>query len=179
MIYVLLLTILAVIDSVFAGFRESAGSNPLLHKNNYFRLAMFKGGLVGVGVVCVIALTGAGHLIIVDSPAEIWTEYLKMFERMVQVYGVFATTVLTALFLYASPRPEVSSLVTVIVLGPFTLMRPVVILFGILWGLSDTTLSPGVVLFGLVTLGLMVNLERLIAWLNLNPKALDDQIRLR
>ena len=97
---------------------------------------------------------------------------------MVQVYGAYATIAIGAMFVYAIPRPEVSSLVTVLILGPFTLLRPVVIVSGAVWAAAaDPTL--GVIVFTATAGLLMGSLGKIIALLGINPRDLERQIALR
>jgi hypothetical protein len=46
---------------------------------------------------------------------------------MLRLLGAYAVLVVAALLLYASGRPEVRSLATVVILGPCTLIRPWVV----------------------------------------------------
>lgn len=69
-------------------------------------------------------------------------------ERLVLVYGVYATLVVVALGLYLSGSFDFGVLASVLVLGPFTLIRPWVILAGAAWAAwqADTVAAAGMAL---------------------------------
>ncbi len=178
MITALTLVTLALLDAAFAGFRDAAGRNPLLHKTHYYMLAMLKGALVGSLAVALIAATVGLGLWLTDDLDALWIDYLAAGRRMIAVYGAYGTIAILALFVYAIPRPEISSLVTVLILGPFTLLRPLVILAGALWAAMAAPRAE-IILFATAAAVLMGALEPALARLRTSPRDLDDQIHLR
>ena len=125
----LILVVLALMDTAAAGFRDAAGRNGLLDKVGYYRRAARLGalwGLVPVGVIAGVVL----GLTAVSPDPTLWSDYLRAGQVMTWIYGPTATLVAVAMGIYLSPRFEVRSLATVIILGPFTLLRPVVITAG-------------------------------------------------
>lgn len=130
---ILILIVLALLDTAAAGFRDAAGRNGLLNKDGYYRRAVRLGALYGIlpilGIACVVLGLAA-----LTSDPSLWGDFLRAGEAMVWVYGPTATLVALALGIYLSPRFEIRSLATVIILGPFTLLRPVVITGGAVAG---------------------------------------------
>ena len=173
-----MLIALALLDAAFAGFRDAAGRNPLLHKGRYTMLAMIKGALVGVVAIAIIAATVGAMLALAEDFDALWADCLAAGARMVKVYSVYGTIAIGAPFVYAIPRPEISSLVTVLILGPFTLLRPFVIIAGALWAIAAAPRAE-VVVFALVAGTLMAALEKIIGLIGISPRDLDAQIALR
>lgn len=125
----ILLGILVLFDAGLAGFRAAAGRDGRIAKGPYFRAAIgrsFVGALgllaLNVGVVAALVLTG---------PAETWATMTQAAEYAVWIFGAFATVTLAAFAFWFSPIEEYRLLSTVIVLGPLTLLRPLVIVGGL------------------------------------------------
>jgi hypothetical protein len=174
----LFLILLALLDAAFAGFRDAAGRNPLLHKSRYYGVAMVKGGLVGLMAVGVIAASVGAGLMLSQDTASAWSDCQMVGLRMAQVFGLYASIAIGALVVYAIPRPEISSLVTVLILGPFTLLRPLVIAAGVTWAFCA---APGSeTFFFAATAGLIMGtIEKTISILKINPRDLEHQIAMR
>lgn len=122
-----LLYLLACLDGAFAGFRSAAGRNPRLDKRAWYRSAMLGG----------LAYSQGAALVVVASCAALAVPTDALFQgvlAMLQVYGLYAGAALLALAVYLVPHPDLSSLATVLVLGPLTLLRVPTILAGALWG---------------------------------------------
>jgi len=125
---------LASMDTTFVGFRDSAGRNPRVRKRTFFRTALLRGLLHGQ-LACVGVLAWIGLLCwTLDAPTVI-AQHRQVGIGMVEVYLPSALVVLGALSIYRVHHPDISSLASVLVLGPLTLLRPVVILAGGMWGL--------------------------------------------
>jgi len=178
MTYAAFLITMAIIDAGFAGFRDGAGRNPLLHKMRYVLVSWIKGALVGVVVVAALVVFAVVSMEISADPNELWEAYQSLGARMSAVYGAYATLAILGLVIYASPRPEVSSLITVLILGPFTLIRVPVIVAGVSWALLAAPRPETIAFAVLIALG-MGGLEQWISWLEINPRELEDQIRMR
>jgi hypothetical protein len=129
----LILIVLALLDTAAAGFRDAAGRNGLLDKRGYYRRAARLGALLGLLPIAFIASVVLG-LTWWSADPTLWPDFLRAGEAMTWVYGPTATLVAVAMGIYLSPRFEVRSLATVIILGPFTLLRPVVITGGAVVG---------------------------------------------
>jgi hypothetical protein len=142
----LLLAILAVVDSLFTGFRAAAGRNPSLVKVDYFLRAVWRGMAVGVLAVGLGGVFVAVTMLLADDAAALYAAYHHVAARLVLVYGVYATTVLLAMLAWTYPDPLTRAAATVVVLGPFTLIRPIVIVAGAsfaLWGSTDWRVLAG------------------------------------
>ncbi|MDB4958607.1 MAG: hypothetical protein JWO36_6176 [Myxococcales bacterium] len=126
------LWVLATMDGGFAGFRNAAGRNALIEKRTLYRMAILHGmraaqlpaALTGVAVIAIVltASDRAAEVVAIGAAAR----------KLTCVYGAYATLVLVALAVYMIAWVELRVLTTVILLGPFTLLRPFVIAGGVI-----------------------------------------------
>jgi hypothetical protein len=127
-----LLWLLATLDGGFAGFRDAAGRSLHLELRPMYARNIGRGLLVAQ-VVCFVSLgpvlAGIGW-----GGASLEGPFMRAGSMLVAFFGVYATVVLSSLSIHLVPDPDVSSLSTVLVLGPLTLLRPVAILVG--WALA-------------------------------------------
>ncbi len=129
MIAALLLGSLAIVDAGFCGFRDAAGKDRRIEKRAYYRRAIARGMLLGLAMAVVFFIA-----IALIADVELWPDLWAVAARMVAVYGAYATLVLVALGVYELASGDLRALATVAVLGPFTLIRPLVIAAGAAWG---------------------------------------------
>lgn len=147
MIWAALLAVLALFDCLLGGFRAAAGRNGRLEKRTYYRQALARAALAGtllVGVHAVLALVLVSTS---PTPTATWSAFVDAAALLVVFYGAFATLTLLAFVFYLAPVGEFRVLTTVIVLGPLTLFRPVVIGGGIVLAAAKAT-DPRVALLG-------------------------------
>jgi hypothetical protein len=131
----ILLAALAIVDAAFAGFRAAAGRNARIFKREYYARSMRLGALSGVMLVVVLAgLTGL-LLANSDDPAQRYAELVAVGQRMLWVFVPYAVLVLSALALYLFSDHDLRAFATVAILGPFTLLRPWVVVGGAAVGL--------------------------------------------
>lgn len=124
---------LVLVDGTLCGFRAAAGRNPRIFLWPYYASSMKRAGVLAL---VIISLYLALALLLSEFVgAELLLELEGIAARMVRFYGLYATCVLAALALYLVGQLDVSVLATVLILGPFTLVRPVVIVAGVVYGL--------------------------------------------
>jgi hypothetical protein len=153
-----LLWLLATVDSAFIGYREAAGRNALIEKGAYFRRALIRGALFGqvavliVGVVTVIALATS------NDAAVLFSKFELIGARMLTVYVPYALIILITFCIRAVPSVDIRSITSVLIFGPFTFIRPLVVLAGAVWGVLA---APGTITITLTVLivSLMLGLE--------------------
>lgn len=121
------LVILAVLDGSFAGFRASVGRTGLInHRRSDYRAARRGAALVcvllapAIAVVCIDLAVHTGQL----------GRYTLVGQAMLEVYGPYALVVLIALACYAALNWRLKYLATAVILGPLTLLRPVIAILG-------------------------------------------------
>ena len=140
----LALWLLASMDAGFAGFRDAAGRSPRLHKASMVRRRVGAGLLWAQGICLLMLVVLAVGVALAPDPGPLLAELTAVGARMVLVFGTYAAVVLSALAIYAVPHPDVSSLATVLVLGPFTLGRPAIVVGGLVWATRDASLPVAV-----------------------------------
>jgi hypothetical protein len=141
-----LLASLAIVDAAFAGFRAAAGRDARIFKRAYYRRALLVGAGAGACLVAALAMATGIALFFSRDPGALYAELLVIGARMLQVFLGYALLVLAALALYATARMELRILATVSILGPFTLLRPVVVLAATALGVASSPSSVAVAL---------------------------------
>jgi hypothetical protein len=157
----LLLWALATLDAAFIGYREAAGRSALINKGAYYRHAMLRGALFGQIAVGITGVAIAVMLIYSPEPLELVHTLQAAGARMLTVYIPYALIILITFAVRVAPSVDLRSITSVVIFGPFTLIRPVVVVFGVVWGYLS---APSLVtlLLGMLILSLMLCLERII-----------------
>ena len=83
---VLLLWLLATVDSAFIGYRDAAGRNALIDKRDYYRRALLRGALIGQLAVAIVGTVAAGMLATASQPAKLFENFDLVGRRMLMVY---------------------------------------------------------------------------------------------
>jgi hypothetical protein len=161
MIAALLLAVLAVFDGVLAGFRAAAGRDGRIDKRGYIRVALARGAWWGAIVVAANAGLAAALVATSQDRGATWHELVRAGTTCAWVFGSFATATLAAIALWFSPVHEHRLLSLMIVLGPLTLVRPIVIVVGLALGAATTT-EPRVWIVAATAALTMLGLERVL-----------------
>jgi hypothetical protein len=159
----LMLWLLATLDAAFAGYREAAGRNALIRKRRYYRRAMIKGALFGqvavgfaaCGALISLALTADRELLLGDYEAAGF--------RMLLVYVPFALIILLAFLVRSIPSVDIRSITSTLIFGPFTLIRPLVAIAGLVYGVLSAPRLATIVL-GAFVLTMMLGLEKALSF---------------
>jgi hypothetical protein len=159
----LLLWILATFDSAFAGYRAAAGRNALIDKTVYFRRALIRGALYGQLAAIVVAIAALGMISLTSEPGRLIADFETGGHRMLVVYIPYAVIIGLAFSLRAIRSVDIRSITSTVVFGPFTLIRPLVAVAGIFWGILGAPRAATIVL-GLLILILMLSVERMTSW---------------
>jgi L-asparagine transporter-like permease len=153
-----LLWLLATLDSAFIGYREAAGRNALIEKKTYYRHALIRGALFGQLAVLMAGVVAAIVLASSNNAWELFGKLERIGARMLLVYIPYALIILITLSIRALPSVDIRSITSTVIFGPFTLIRPLVVLLGAVWGILA---APGPITVALVVLivCLMLGLE--------------------
>ena len=157
----LLLWVLATVDAAFIGYREAAGRSALINKGAYFRRAMIRGALFGQIAVGIVGAAIAVMLILSPEPLALVHELQEVGSRMLTVYIPYALIILIAFAVRVAASVDLRSITSVLIFGPFSLIRPVVVVVGVAWGFLS---APSLVtsLLSILILSLMLSLELII-----------------
>lgn len=153
------LWLLATLDASFTSYREAAGRNALIDKRAYYRRAMLKGALFGQVAVAIAVCVMAVIVWLAASPKELFEDFNRVGARMLVIYIPYAAIILLAMAIRAIPSVDIRSITSTLVFGPFTLIRPLVAIVGLIYGLLAAPRVETVVL-GLVVLAMMLSLEK-------------------
>jgi hypothetical protein len=154
----LALYLLALLDGLLCGARVSMGRCALIHKRPYYARALLR-GLFAAQVISMIALAALLAVSAVSSHrAELRAELEAAATRMLWVFVPYAVAVVGSLGLRVFPSTDLRSATSVFALGPFTAIRPVVMIAGVFYGIAASRLLE-TRLLGLFVLILMLSLE--------------------
>jgi L-asparagine transporter-like permease len=162
----LLLWLLATVDSAFIGYRDAAGRSALIDKREYYRHAWLRGALLGQIAVAIVGVVAIGMLATNPQPDRLFETFDHVATRMLMVYVPYAVVITITFFIRAIPSVDIRSITSVLVFGPFTLIRPLVVLTGAIWGLLAAPTASVVLLVSLIVclmLGMEYVLDRLRA----------------
>jgi hypothetical protein len=134
-----LLGILALFDGLLAGFRAAAGRDGRIDKRGYFRIALGRAALGGLLLLAINIALVAALVMTGSDPHAVWSELLRAGDICIWIFGSFATLTIAAMLFWFSPIPEYRLLSSIIVLGPLTLVRPLVIVGGLAVACADTS----------------------------------------
>jgi hypothetical protein len=159
-----LLWLLATVDSAFIGYREAAGRNALIQKRAYFRNALIRGALFGQLAVLIVGVITAIAIVTASDSTALFSKFELVGARMLTVYVPYALIILITFCIRAVPSVDIRSITSVLIFGPFTFIRPLVVLAGAVWGVVAV---PGVTTIAITVLivSLMLGLEHLLGWL--------------
>jgi hypothetical protein len=159
-----LLWLLATIDSALIGYREAAGRNALINKRAYYRHAIIRGAIFGQFAVLIVGVITAVALISSSNASGLFSSIKVVGARMLSVYVPYALIILITFCVRALPLVDIRSITSVLIFGPFTFIRPIVVLAGAVWGMAAAPSLITVVLT-LVIVCLMLGLESALSWL--------------
>ena len=161
-----LLWLLATLDSAAIGYRDAAGRNALIEKRDYYRWAMIRGALFGQVAVALVGVVVVGMLVLSPEPAKLLASFEQVAARMLIVYVPYALILIITFSIRAIPSVDVRSITSVLVFGPFTLIRPLVVLAGAVWGVLAAPTVHVLILMVLIVflmLGMEYSLDKLRA----------------
>lgn len=153
-----LLWLLATVDSAFIGYREAAGRNALIEKGAYFRRALIRGALFGQLAVLIVGVITAIALVTSSDAATLFSKFELVGARMLTVYVPYALIILMTFCVRAVPSVDIRSITSVLIFGPFTFIRPLIVLAGGLWGVVATPSAITIAITVLIV-SLMLGLE--------------------
>jgi hypothetical protein len=159
-----LLWLLATLDSTFIGYREAAGRNALINKKAYFRHALIRGALFGQLAVLIVGVITAVALVSSSDAAALFSKMELVGARMLTVYVPYAVILLLTFGIRALPSVDIRSITSVLIFGPFTLIRPLIVVAGAIWGVVA---APGAITIAITVLivSLMLGLGHVLGWL--------------
>ena len=161
------LYVLLTLDAMFSGICAASGRDARIDKRAYFVNAMIHG--IGWGqVACLLGLLILTTAVYASAdPGQAVEQMVRVGERMVRVYVVYAVTILSFFVVRAIPSVDIRSMTSTVAFGPLTLVRPAVIVLGIGWGLSGGA-QTSVAVAGLLIAVLMVPFRTLLnRWFDL------------
>ena len=152
------LYLLALLDGMLCGVRVSMGRCALIHKRKYYARALLYGLFSAqlIGTIALLALVAAASLS--AHRTELRSDLEATAGRMLWIFFPYAIAVVGSLAIRIIPSTDVRSATSVFALGPFTAIRPLVMIAGVLYGIAGSQLLETRFL-GLFVLTLMLSME--------------------
>lgn len=118
------LLVLGVADAAFSGFRASLGRSGMVDHRQEDHEGLLRGAFFGL-----LLSTPAVIALIVDVTVgdQRLTAYRDAGTVFLVIVGPYALVVLAALGVYGALRWELKYLASAVILGPFTLLRPLLV----------------------------------------------------
>jgi len=153
------LWLLATLDAAFAGYRAAAGRCGLIDKRRYYQRAMFRAALAGQLAVSLTAVMVLVSLALSPDRQSLLRDYQSAGAGMLVVYVPYAVVLLIAFLFRLVPSVDIRSITSTVIFGPFTLIRPLMAIAGLVYGVSRAPRIETFVL-GVIVLTMMLGLER-------------------
>ena len=152
------LYLLALLDGLLCGLRTSMGRCALIRKRSYYVHSAFRGA-VGAQITSMLALMALALTYTLSLRRnELRADLETAAGRMLWIFLPYAALVLFNLALRLLPSTDIRSATSVFMLGPLTAIRPLIMIAGVLYGISASHLME-TRLLGLFVLLLMLVLE--------------------
>jgi hypothetical protein len=149
---------LGLLDGALAGFRSSLGRSGLVDHRARDRLAARRGLRLMAVLLAPVAVLAGGHVLLPGPwPAD---AYVRAGSGMLTVYVPYALVTLAALAAYVVLTWRWAYLASALILGPFTLVRPLVATAGVVVAVVRAG-DPVVALGCLLALGAVLAVEPL------------------
>ncbi|MGH3510035.1 MAG: hypothetical protein ACRDPI_07380 [Nocardioidaceae bacterium] len=124
--------VLGLLDAAFSGFRSSLGRSGLIGHRKSDVLATYRGAVLGAALLApAVAFFGVDVGLLDSSPSD----YRSAGEAALIVFVPYAALTMLALAIYGFLGWRRKYLASAAVLGPFTLVRPLVVAAGALFGI--------------------------------------------
>ena len=157
-----LVFLLVLLDGGFAGYRARAGRYARIRRLPHDLRAVAKGCAAGA-LVAVLAAAAAVALSAVSPTGALDPHAREAAHRILYVAGGYSVLVIAAFVPFLTGSPDLRSLTTVVLFGPLTLIRPVLVIGACLlaaWGQS-AHVAATVAVGGALVLAQDVLLDRL------------------
>ena len=146
--------VLVTLDAAFSGICAASGRNALIRKRGYYLRSMWHGALWGQAAILLGLVLVTVTVQFSPNRLRALTEMQVAGGRMATVYSIYAVVVMSTFLIRAWPSVDVRSITSTVGFGPLTLIRPVVIILGIVYA---TFSRPGTsILTVTIALGLMM-----------------------
>jgi hypothetical protein len=159
---VFILYLLATLDGALCGFRAFAGRSAVIHKRAYYSRALLVGA-VAAQVASFLSLAVLFVAVVLSSHRiELRSDLEAAAGRMLWIFLPYAAAVLINLALRALPSTDIRAATSVMVLGPLTGLRPLVMIAGVFYGVLSSRFVE-TKLLGVFVLAAMLFLESFLS----------------
>jgi uncharacterized integral membrane protein len=156
--------LLVTLDCALMGFRLAMGRSAAIDKRRYYRRAAVRAGLMGQ--VAIGAVTTVAVVLAHSGGTTTTGAFNRAMPRFILIGGGYAALILGASALCAFPSVTLRSALSVVIFGPLTLLRPVVVIVTVGYAVWSEASAPIIVVALLVAVpGVVIEplLDRRIA----------------
>jgi hypothetical protein len=154
----LLLYLLASIDGALCGIRVAGGRSPLIRKRSFYLRWLLRGCFAAqIASLAALALLAVA-VQFRDNRAQFKSDLQSSAGRMLWIFMPYAAVVLGTLAVRLIPSTDIRSGTSVMVLGPLTAARPLVVVAGVVCGIAGSRFAE-TQLLGVLVMALMLSLE--------------------
>jgi len=150
---------LVTLDCALMGYRLAMGRSAVLGKRRYHRIASLRAGLVGQ--IPILAMIGLALVLAHQGGPTVTTAFDSAMGRFIQVGGSYAALIFATWAFCLFQSVTVRTIASVFVFGPFTLLRPVVVVAVVVFALGPDP-PPALLLMGLMVVVPGVGLEPIL-----------------
>jgi len=152
------LYVLALLDGLLCGARVSMGRCAVIAKRAYYIRAQLR-GVIGAQIISTISLVALILVALLSARrAALHIDLEAAAERMLWVFIPYAILVVGNILLRLIPSTDIRSATSVMMLGPLTAIRPLIMIVGVSYGIWSSKFWE-TRLLGLFVLSLMLGLE--------------------
>ena len=159
---VVLLAGLCLLDGALVGYRAVCGRSALIRRQALDRRGVEAGIRAGAAVLTVLTAWFGGVLLLADDRLGTMADLTRSATRMLVVYLALAAVTACALAVHFLAPPRWGSLSMVTVLGPLTLLRPLVLVLGAMSALSGAGDRRAIVLASVTVMLMVVTVESVL-----------------
>lgn len=139
--------VLVSLDCGLMGYRLAMGRSGAIDKRRYYQRATVRSALIGqipIAILTVVAVLLAHH-----GGAATSNAFNGAMRRFIMVGGAYAALILAASALCAVPSVTLRTAASVVIFGPLTLLRPLVVVATVVYAVGFHP-SPPVLLVALL-----------------------------
>ncbi|MBK8208036.1 MAG: hypothetical protein IPK87_14770 [Planctomycetes bacterium] len=122
------LYVLATLDALFVGYRDATGRSGQIRKHGYLLRAMLRGVLMGQPGIALIGGVVVVLFLVTPDFDALWRDFEIYGETLLWVFVPYATIALLAFLPRLLPSVDIRSMTNVVVFGPFTAVRPFLVI---------------------------------------------------
>lgn len=125
-----LLYVLAVVDCMFVSYRSAGGRNGLINKRAYYTRACAEGAIFAQIPIAISGMLAFAIYSGTNNKPQLLEQFTYAGHAMLEIYLTFTLCIALALLIRCLRSVDARTIAQILVLGPFTFVRPYVAILG-------------------------------------------------